>query len=92
MKYIKVFWKHTHPDEPVLLYSELDGDHWEIRKVEIFRHGGIGYASRTDSTGPTRLGIEPIPSLSKIASDPEFDPIEITEEEFEKVWRRAVSG
>jgi hypothetical protein len=88
MKYIKVFWRHTHPDEPTLLYSELDDARWETRKVEIFRNGKIGYASRTASGGSTGLGIIPVPQLSTIASDPEFEPAEITQEEFEGVWRR----
>jgi hypothetical protein len=92
MQYIKVTWKHMHPDDPILLYSELDDDRWEVRKVEIFRHGSAGYASRTESKGSTRLGIEAIPSLSKIASDPEFEPAEITREEFEEVWLRALRG
>ncbi len=46
MKYIKVKWLHSHPDEPVLLYSELDKDRWETRKVEVFADGRIGFAKR----------------------------------------------
>jgi hypothetical protein len=75
-----------------MLYSELDDARWETRKVEIFRNGKIGYASRTDSGGSTRLGIVPIPPLSIIASAPEFEPAEMTQEEFEEVWRRAIRG
>ncbi len=37
-------------------------------------------------SGSTRLGEEPIPPLSEIASDPQFEPIEITKEEFEEIW------
>ncbi|WP_409566395.1 DUF6881 domain-containing protein [Rhizobium leguminosarum] len=36
MKYIKVKWLHSSPDTPVLLYSELDSDMWEVRKVEAY--------------------------------------------------------
>jgi hypothetical protein len=64
----------------------------ETRKVEIFRNGKIGYASRADFGAFTRLGIVPIPPTSIIASDPEFEPTEITQEEFEEVWRRASQG
>jgi hypothetical protein len=92
MKYMKVSWRHTHPDEPTLLYSELDDARWETRKVEIFRNGNIGYASSTASSGSSELGIVPIPPISIIASDPEFEPTEITKEEFEEVWRRATQG
>jgi hypothetical protein len=34
MKYLKVVWVHDLPGEPVLLYSEVDDEGWEIRKVE----------------------------------------------------------
>ena len=39
MRYIHVRWLHEHPDEPVDLYSELTGDGWEVRKVEIVADG-----------------------------------------------------
>lgn len=44
MTYIKVFWKHSFLDEPVLMYSELDENRNEIRKIEIYRDGMMGYA------------------------------------------------
>jgi hypothetical protein len=89
MEYIKVIWKHDIPDEPIVLYSELDDNRWETRKVEVFRVGSPGYAGQTSSSRSTRLGIVPVPELSKIASDPEFEPMKITKEEFEKVWLEA---
>jgi hypothetical protein len=90
MQYIRVLWKHTHPDDPTLLYSELDEARWEVRKVEVFRDGRLGYASGTDSKGNTWLGIEPVPALSEIALDPQFEPAEIPKDEFEEIWLRAV--
>lgn len=88
MKYIRVKWNHKHHDEPVLLYSELDTERWEKRKVEVFRDGRCGYASASESGGSTRLGEEPIPALTEIASDPQFEPVEITQQEFEEVWAK----
>lgn len=86
MKYILVKWLHHFDNEPILLYSELDDSRFEIRKVEIFPNGKIGYASKFEEFGPARLGTEPVPPISEIAKDPEFDPKEITQDEFEKVW------
>lgn len=88
MKYVRVGWKHQHPDEPVILYSELDAARWEVRKVEVFRNGRCGYASAGGSSGGSKLGKEPIPELSEIARDPQFEPVEITQAEFEDVWAR----
>jgi hypothetical protein len=86
MKYIKVTWIHSLPNEPVWLYSELSDDLWETRKVEIFPDSTQGYASHSEEVGTTKLAIEPFPSLDEIASDPQFLPEEITYEEFETVW------
>jgi hypothetical protein len=88
MKYIRVKWNHTHKDEPVLLYSELDTERWEKRKVEEFADGHCGYASADESGGSTRLGEKPIPTLMEIASESEFEPAEITKEEFEEAWTK----
>ena len=91
MMYIKVKWIHALSDEPVLLYSELDGDHWEVRKIEIFADERMGYASSSVSVGSTRLGEEPLPSLQQIASDPQFEPAAITQSEFDAIWAEATA-
>jgi hypothetical protein len=89
--YLKVEWKHYFSDEPVLLYSELDGERWELRKVEIFPDGTVGYAGPDVSVGGTELGQEPVPSFEQIAADPQFAPIVIGAPEFEAVWAKATA-
>ena len=89
MKYIRVDWRHSFPQEPIILYSEIDDEGWEHRKVYIFRDGHPGYADATEATRSVKLSIEPLPSVSEIASDHQFDPREITKGEFEKVWSEA---
>jgi hypothetical protein len=91
MIYLKCRWKHSIPDEPTLLYSELDDERWERRKVEIFADGRARYADRHQESGDTRLGLVPVPTLADIAADPQFDPAEVSKEEFELVWNDAVS-
>jgi hypothetical protein len=89
MKYMLVKWRHESEDEPVLLYSELDDDRWEVRKVEVYRDGQCDHANSTESTGSTRLGEIPVPPLAEIAAAPEFEAKEISEHEFEEVWAKA---
>ncbi|WP_353885443.1 DUF6881 domain-containing protein [Acinetobacter bereziniae] len=36
MQYLKVEWMHDFLDEPIFLYSELDKNRNELRKVEVF--------------------------------------------------------
>lgn len=88
MNYIKVKWVHEEKDDPILLYSEIDAERWGKRKVEVFYDDRCGYASASESSGSTRLGKDPVPSLAEITSDPEFEPSEITKEEFEEVWMK----
>jgi hypothetical protein len=87
MKYIRLKWNHTNPDEPVWLFSEVDLDGKEVRKIECFRNGFCDVATATASSGSAALMTLPLPDLSLLARrDPEFEPLEITKEEFEEVW------
>ena len=88
MHYTKVYFKRN--ESPVIeSYHELDDARWEFRKVEIFRNGKMGYADTSTSKG-THLSITRIPPYSEIASDPQFEPCEITKNEFETIWARAM--
>jgi hypothetical protein len=42
MKYIRVKWIHSLPNEPITLFSELDDDRYEVRKLEIFAMAPVG--------------------------------------------------
>jgi hypothetical protein len=86
--YIKVRWIHADPDDPVWLYSELDSERWEIRKIEIFPDDTWTYAEQNESCGEIDLAECPTPPLSEIAEDPQFDPCEITKEDFEELWSK----
>lgn len=43
MTYLKVYWKHSFPDEPAIIYSELNENREEIRKVEVYTNEILGY-------------------------------------------------
>lgn len=89
--YLYSKWKNAPVDSPVEFYSELDGNRWETRKVEVFPDGRLGYASSTKSTLDTDLAIVPIPSVAEIESQLEFDVRLIKAEEFEAIWERAIA-
>jgi hypothetical protein len=86
MKYLKYIWFHNFKDEPMLVYSELDKDRNETRKVEFYKGGKIGCANDRIEHN-TFLGLEPFPSIDEINENEEFFAIEISSEEFEVVWR-----
>lgn len=89
MKYIKVKWSHDIADEPVWLYSELDDASCEVRKVEVFSDGKMGFAGSGEEGGSTRLSTVPIPPIEEIESDAQFEPTEISHLEFEQIWLTA---
>ena len=89
MRYLKVTSIHTSPTEPVLTYSEVDGEHREVRKVEMFWDGTIGCASELTQTGKTRLASELQPSTLDMETEAEAILSDISADEFEEIWRRA---
>ena len=86
MKYVRVDSTHQQVDQPVMLYSELDESRFEVRKVEIFPNGHADWASAERPNGHTRR--ETMPELRDVAK--RFEPVEISREEFEWVWKRWV--
>ena len=88
--YIRVRWLHSSPDDPVELWSELNRNREEIRKVEIWEDGRVGFADEHREAGGTRLGEGAIPTLQEIAADPEFEADEVSSLEFENCWNTNV--
>jgi len=89
MEYLHVNWREHSPDAPVDIYSELDDERWEIRKVEVFPDGRLQYADDWESTGKTGLSEVPTPSIEDIAAQDPFTPEEIGQPEFERLWDAA---
>lgn len=89
MRYLEVRWDHSLPDEPVLIYSEIDDDGWEVRKVEQYASGRRDLAGPDILTGSTVLSETQLPRLAEINAQSEFGGRLITREEFEAVWADA---
>ena len=90
MPYYQFEWHHAYSDEPISIYSEVDDDGWESRKVELFRDGSVGYADGARQRGTTGLAEVKFPSVEEIAVQPEFKPRLISRDEFEAVWKDAL--
>ena len=88
MRYIEVEWIHGNSDYPVRLISEINDDRYEVRKIEIYLSGKIGFATAQIEQGNTRLGTAPIPSLDSINADKEFIGKEIDRATFELNWQQ----
>ncbi len=90
-RYQVVRWRHDHLDEPVTIYSEVDDEGWELRKVEEYADGRLDLADHCIESGSTQLSERVIPSIEEITTQPAFTPGTIPKEEFERVWRTAWS-
>jgi len=88
MRYLKVRWIHDYLDEPLLIYSEIDADGFEVRKVEVLRDGRMHFADEGYSEGGCELSTEPLPSNEEISSDKQFELKEISRDDFNKIWLR----
>jgi hypothetical protein len=86
MRYLHVRWIHSSPTEPVEIFSEVDDEGYEVRKVEVFPDGHVGFADDREQACTTELGEKPVPDLEAIAADPQFQPRWISKEDFEKAW------
>ena len=80
------------PQEPVELYSEIDSEGWELRKVEVFKDGSMSFASAERATGSSGLSETSIPSIDDIALDPQFRAVEIPADTFEAIWLKATAN
>ncbi len=90
--HLQVRWLHGGRDEPVLLLSEFDAQRFEVRKVEVFADGRLGFAGPTEAHGGTELGSAPLPTAAEISADPQFVVEPLLASEFEKAWSAALSG
>lgn len=92
MNYIDVEWRHNNGEYPTRLVSELDEQRNEMRKLEFYADGAVGFASATLSSEGTELSIEPLPTLEYINSQAEFYGKTIGAVEFESLWSAHVSS
>jgi hypothetical protein len=86
MIYMRVEWKHSDPDYPRFIYSELDDERMERRKIDIYPDGRWGFADEEQEVGGSGLGEAATPPLEEIAKNPEFEVHEIDKGEFDQLW------
>jgi hypothetical protein len=89
MTYEKLVWQTAKDDYPVVTYSEIDDERWEVRKVEVFRNKPPGYADVNECRGS--IGLSDVKMRESIAHR-ELTLTAITKEEFEEAWARAMAA
>ncbi|NEW08356.1 hypothetical protein GK047_20365 [Paenibacillus sp. SYP-B3998] len=88
MRYMIVEIHKTSMLVPSIIYSEIDSEHYEVRKIEIFSNGHTGFATEILEFGGTGLSDKPIPSVESINETPGFYAKELKHSEFEDAWSK----
>lgn len=86
MTYLLVKWEKSSPDEPCLMYSELDDQRMERRKIDVYADGRWGFADEHEEVGGSGLGEASTPTVDHLNADSEYEAEMIDKEEFEKMW------
>lgn len=86
MRYMSVELVILEDDLPKMVYSEIDDSGTELRKIELYENGKVGYAFDETEVGNTFLADQVIPSVEEINKDSDFFATLITKEYFEKLW------
>jgi hypothetical protein len=82
MKYYRTYWEQSSLEYATWIFSEVDNQGYEIRKLEIFLDGKISYY---DANIPFELGEFPTDEdLESINDSEEITVIEISKNDFEK--------
>jgi len=92
MKYIKIHWNHSFIDEPELIYSKINGERYEVKKVEIFKNGN--YIIYSKDVNSDRLAEGKYPQLEELNFKEELESmqaIEISEKEFNEIWKKYIN-
>ena len=87
LKYILLNWFHNLEDEPYIIYSEIDNQRYETRKIEIYKNGTIRKCNEKMLNSQIELGDVAFPeNLDEINQDEQFHAQYISKEEFESMW------
>ncbi len=90
MRYLLAEWTHQEEDEPYLIYSEMDEERRETRRVEFYQNGIVfSYGGERGNEGA--LNPEPFPLDLRELRPPEgeLSAREISPGLFYEIWNQA---
>lgn len=90
LKYILLEWSHDLDDEPYKIYSEIDDQRYEVRKIELYKNGTAYRCDEKMIDPQIELADVVFPEdLDEISQDRQFFARYISKEEFEKMWEHS---
>ena len=89
MHYVLIDWVHDEIDEPAHIYSELDQDRREVRRVEFYTNG-LCFSCGAERGNLDALRREPFPTdLRELCTEEGMTAHAITPMLFYEVWSQA---
>lgn len=89
MQYVLVEWTHDQVDEPTLIYSELDENRRETRRVAFYQNG-LCFSYGGERGNEEALAEEPFPAdLRSLTRPGEVEAHVITRSLFQEIWNQA---
>ncbi|WP_270166694.1 DUF6881 domain-containing protein [Paenibacillus sp. SYP-B4298] len=92
MKYIKMKIIEVELRIPKIIYLEVTDDGVELRKVQFYLDGTVGFASEELEYERTRLSGQYLPSVEELNEACYFIASYTTPHEFEQLWRKYVTN
>ena len=89
MTYLKIAWAHKSEEFPTEIFSELDSERYEMRKIELFRDGTVRVAGPEGTPSEEYLSETAFPLDEEIAKQPQLEVLATSKEEFEQLWQSA---
>lgn len=91
-EYLKLYWKHDYPTDPVLLIYEvdLDEDRYATRMIEIFADGRIDNREDKGFEFVTEAAVPTVAEFNTAEYGEEFAAELTTKEEFENIWNTGI--
>ncbi|MBQ9873354.1 MAG: hypothetical protein IJM30_02730 [Thermoguttaceae bacterium] len=83
--YSSCFWFHDNPNDPMLMYSELDEERWETRRLEIYPTGKVARLQGDDDM-LADVPLSDVDDLNELNDCSEFWNEAISKEYFELLW------
>ncbi len=87
MEYIQLEWFHDVAEDPCIIYSEINGQRYEVRKIAAFKDGTYMKCNEEMINSQIELADVPFPvNLEEINQDKQFYAKYISKEEFQEKW------
>ena len=88
MEYVKLYWRHDFPIDPVVIIYEVDVDdeRYATRLINIFADGRIENQEDKAWGYVTEAAVPTVEEFNTLEYGEEFCACLVSQDEFEKIW------